>query len=113
MREGLVEFVEFPSFTRRLEQYGDPELLKAIQDELHKNPEAGDLLKGGIRKARVHSPAREEGKRGGYRVWYYFLRIQETIFLLYLLDKREAANISKQQLDQLAQAMKEALKGLR
>ena len=69
MPEALYEFVEFQAFTRQLLSTGDPQLLlEKIQDELTKNPEAGSLIKGGIRKVRISVPGRTAGKRGGYRI---------------------------------------------
>lgn len=109
--ETLYEFVEFSAFTRQLLSTGDPALLlEKIQDELLKNPEAGSLIKGGIRKVRVSAPGRTAGKSGGYRVWYYFFRKGETFLLLFLLDKKHADNISPQQEETLVLALKEALK---
>ncbi len=103
------EFVQFSAFTRQVDQAGDPELLTAIEEELKKNPEAGVLFKGCIRKVRIPSPAGARGKRGGFRVWHYFYKVGEQIFLLYLLDKREAQNISKAQEELLVAALKDAL----
>jgi hypothetical protein len=103
------EFVQFPVFSKKLDEEDDPELLGAIEGELLKNPEAGALLKGGIRKVRIQSPAGARGKRGGFRVWHYFYKLGEKIFLLYLLDKREAENISKEQEELLVAALKDAL----
>jgi hypothetical protein len=111
MAETLYEFVEFQAFTRQLINSGDPALLDKIQDELQNNPEAGSLLKGGIRKVRVSAPSRSGGKRGGYRVWYYFYRKGETFLLLFLLDKKYADNITPQQEEVLVLVLKEALKG--
>src|SRR6185503_20576018 len=101
MEPPLYEFVQFEAFSRRLDKAGDPNLLSAIEEELLKNPEAGVLLKGGIRKVRIPSPAGARGKRGGFRVWHYFYKVGEKVFLLYLLDKREAGNIRKDQEEQL------------
>ncbi len=112
MPETLYEFVEFQAFTRQLLNTGDPQLLlEKIQDELLKNPEAGSPIKGGIRKVRISAPGRTAGKRGGYRVWYYFYRKGETFLLLFLLDKKHAENISPQQEEVLVLALKEVLKG--
>ena len=111
--EPLYEFVEFQAFTRRLSNTSDPALLlDKIQQTLLKNPEAGTSLKGGIRKVRIAAPGRNEGKSGGYRVWHFFYRKGETFFLLFLLDKREAGDISPHQEEALSHAMKDALKGL-
>lgn len=112
MPQKLYQFVEFAAFTHRLMGTIDPLLLlDKIQEELLKNPNAGSLLKGGIRKVRISAPGRSGGKRGGYRVWHYFYKKGETFFLLFLLDKRQAADISPKQEEALALALKDALKG--
>jgi hypothetical protein len=110
MTETLYEFVEFQAFNRQLLNAADAQLLlDEIQEALLRNPEAGSLIKGGIRKARISAPGRTAGKRGGYRLWYYFYRKGENFFLLFLLDKKYAANISPQQEEVLVLALKEAL----
>ena len=103
------EFVQLPVFSKKLDEANDSELLGAIEEELLKNQEAGVLLKGGIRKVRIPSPSGARGKRGGFRVWHYFYKVGEKILLLYLLDKREAENISKEQEALLVAALKEAI----
>jgi mRNA-degrading endonuclease RelE of RelBE toxin-antitoxin system len=90
----LHEFVELKDFTEAIERSGDPDLLERIQTELSKNPSAGSLIKGGVRKARVGSPTRARGKRGGYRVFYFYVDARGVIYLILLLDKRESENIS-------------------
>jgi hypothetical protein len=60
---------------------------------------------GGIRKLRWKDPRRGKGKRGGLRVIYYcFLSEQET-WLLTLYDKDEAADLTKDEREQLRRAL--------
>jgi hypothetical protein len=49
-----MEFIESPPFTRYLSQYLDDEGYKALQNELARNPHAGDVMPGtgGFRKMR-------------------------------------------------------------
>jgi hypothetical protein len=91
------QFVELESFRRKLDKIGDPNLLESIQKELGTNPLAGSMLKGGIRKARVRAPTRSGGKSGGYRVFFYFVDKRGVIYLIWLLDKREADNLSPEE----------------
>ena len=66
------------------------------------NPLAGDLVKGtgGARKLRF---ARQgEGKSGGYRTIHYFGGDDVPVFLLDLLDKRERANFTAAERNELA-----------
>jgi len=72
-----VIYIESRPFTRRLYQLGGAgdELLRAIQGELMKKPDRGDLVAGlgGVRKGRIANPGRSKGKRGGYRHLYLYL----------------------------------------
>ena len=63
-------FVELPAFARHRGDYLDDEGYRALQNELLRNPEAGDVIKdtGGLRKMRFADPRRGKGKRGGLRV---------------------------------------------
>ncbi|WP_307722094.1 helix-turn-helix domain-containing protein [Pseudoduganella albidiflava] len=63
-------FIELPSFQRLRAEYFDDDAFRALQSELMKNPEAGDVIKGtgGLRKIRYADERRGKGKRGGLRV---------------------------------------------
>jgi hypothetical protein len=69
-------------------------------------PSAGDLIKGsgGIRKVRIGREA--TGKSGGYRALTYFMDASSPVFLLYVIDKRDADNISDAQANQLRKIAK-------
>ena len=91
-----LSFVQTPVFSILLDETGEIGLLDAIEEEITKNPEGGALLKGGVRKIRVASTKRPEGKSGGYRVWFYH-RKPSNVLLLFLLDKREAEDLTRAQ----------------
>jgi hypothetical protein len=95
--ENLYQYIELEGFQKKLDRIGDPDLLETIQKTLSLNPMAGSLLKGGVRKARIKAPQRNEGKSGGYRVFFYFVDQKGVIYLIWLLDKREADNLSPQE----------------
>jgi hypothetical protein len=90
----LVQFVEAPAFSR-------------YRENLAINPEAGDLIPGtgGIRKLRWKDSRRGKGRRGGLRVIYYCFLSDEEIWLLTLYGKDEAADLTKDEKDQLRRAM--------
>ena len=79
------------------------QLLRAIQEELQKNPQRGAMVPGlrGVRKARIANPARGKGKRGGYRYLYLYLDRSQHIHLLILLDKNEQEDPSEEQRKQI------------
>ena len=101
----LYTFVQSKSFQKQLAQIDDPSVLEIIEVELGDNPQAGDLLKGGVRKARVRAPNRG-GKSGGYRVFYYFIDSKGVIFLIWLLDKKDAENLTPEVLQQVQEIAK-------
>ena len=65
----------------------DDESYAALQEFLSAHPEAGDVIRGsgGIRKIRWAPKGR--GKRGGSRVIYYWLAVEDHIYLLTLYGK--------------------------
>jgi len=58
------------------------------------NPEAGEVIPeaGGVRKVRWGTKGR--GKRGGYRVIYYFHNPAFPLFLLTVYSKNQKANLT-------------------
>ena len=103
-------FVELTAFKKKVDALGGPPLLKAIQDELLRNIDGGDLVKGagGIRKLRIAKA--HSGKSGGYRVFYLDLPDQGITYLMALLDKRESENISDHE-KAILRAFAKAIKG--
>ncbi len=103
----VFQFVEAPAFSRYRDNYLDDEGFRELQESLVRNPEAGDLVPGagGIRKLRWKDSRRSKGKRGGLRVIYYCFLSDEEIWLLTLYDKDEAADLTKDEKDQLRRAL--------
>ena len=60
---------------------------------------------GGIRKLRWKDPRRGKGRRGGLRVIYYCFLSEQEIWLLTLYDKDEAADLTKDQREQLRRTL--------
>ena len=111
----LYSFFETPIFMRQIEQRASMKVLFAIEDDLLKNPERGDVIQGthGARKARIGDPDSRRGKRGSYRYIYAYFPGYHHIVLLYLFAKNDTADLSAQVKKQLAQLMsqiKEAIK---
>ena len=65
-------FIETPIFTKRIQKAMDDDAYAALQQELVKHPDAGDVIQGsgGIRKVRWGGSGR--GKRGGSRTLYFW-----------------------------------------
>lgn len=102
-------FVEAEDFKDKIEDLKEENLLQEIQNEILRNPEVRVLVKaaGGIRKFRVG--AKGKGKSGGIRVFYLDVPNKEKCYLLFILEKSEAENISaaeKKELREFAQKLK-------
>jgi hypothetical protein len=89
----VLTFVETPLFTRLVTTYLSDEEYGKLQEALHDDPEAGEIIpgSGGVRKLRRALPGR--GKRGGLRVIYYLRRHQGVIWMLTLYPKNVAESI--------------------
>ncbi|MEJ7624305.1 MAG: type II toxin-antitoxin system RelE/ParE family toxin [Pyrinomonadaceae bacterium] len=105
----LIHFVESPGFTNRVDKLASLDVLFALQNDLVRNPERGDLMEGcaGARKGRVGSKALGKGKSGGFRYVYIYIAIAGTIYLIHFYGKNEKANLSKAEKNELAKLIKE------
>jgi len=100
----LYTFIELPVFMRQLETLASFETLYAIQSDLLEDPERWPVIKGtgGARKGRVADPKDSRGKSGSFRYIYLYLEHRGRIFLLLLFSKNEQANLSADQVKQVA-----------
>ena len=92
-----------PTFERQAKAAGlSEDEIAGIVSVLAADPLAGDLISGtgGARKVRFARVG--AGKSGGYRTIHYFGGDDVPIFLLGLIDKRERANLSKAERNELA-----------
>ena len=92
-----MEFVETPTFTRRVTTLLDDETYRALQHELIQNPERGAVMRGtgGARKVRWAPKGR--GKSGGVRVIYYYRSASGCCYMLFIFAKNEQDNLTAQQ----------------
>jgi len=100
-------FIELPAFERVRGEYFDDDSFKALQNELMKNPEAGDVIQGtgGLRKIRYADERRGKGKRGGLRVIYFWKDAADQFWLFTVYDKDEADDLSPKQREMLKQRL--------
>jgi hypothetical protein len=109
----LYTFIELPVFMRQLEALASFETLYAIQADLLADPARWPIIRGsgGARKGRVSDPRDSRGKSGSYRYIYLYLEHRGRIFLLLFFSKNEQANLSPEQVKQVA-ALVEKIKAL-
>jgi hypothetical protein len=104
-------FVELPAFFRFRGDYLTDETFRGLQNELMKNPEAGDVIEGtgGLRKLRQSDPQRGKGKRGGLRVIYFWWEAKRQFWLFTLYDKDEMDDLSTKEKKALKDMLKREL----
>lgn len=70
-------------------------------------PEQGALIRGseGLRKIRWGAQGR--GKRGGWRVIYYWGKARATCYMLYLYQKNEQGDLTASEIRMLARLVRE------
>jgi mRNA-degrading endonuclease RelE of RelBE toxin-antitoxin system len=102
-------FIETTAFTHLLKAALLDRDYALLQQLLSDYPDAGKLIEGGggIRKIRWAPSGR--GKRGGFRIIYYWRRAHDQIYLLYLFEKGIRADLTPSQRVQLA-ALAKSLK---
>ena len=104
-----MRFIETPVFTKELKNLLKDEEYRALQLALLFRPEQGALIpgSGGLRKLRWSQKGK--GKRGGYRVIYYWDEKQETFYMLLAYAKSKQEDLTPTQMKVLTKLVKEEL----
>ena len=104
-------FVELPAFERHRSNYLSDEAYRGLQNEMLKDPEAGDVITGtgGLRKLRYGDATRGKGKRGGLRIIYYWWDPKKQFWLFTLYDKDELGDLSPKEKAILKTLLKQEL----
>ena len=108
-------FVELPAFERHRSHYLDDDAFRALQNQLMKDPVAGDPMRdtGGLRKLRFADARRGKGKRGGLRVIYYWWGAGLQFWLFTVYDKDEMTDLTPRQRKALKEMIKTELEARR
>ncbi|MCK5199847.1 MAG: type II toxin-antitoxin system RelE/ParE family toxin [Spirochaetales bacterium] len=72
--------------------------LKILENELITNPKSGIELGNNSFKVRIPNSSIPTGKRGGFRVVYYYKDQNDNIYLLAIYSKTDLENISHRKL---------------
>jgi hypothetical protein len=105
-----MKFVETTAFTRRITDAMSDDEYRHLQEALLRRPAHGALIEGtgGVRKLRWGEEAR--GKRGGLRVIYYWHPKREMFLMLFLYRKSDQKDLTAEQRQALAKAVRQELK---
>lgn len=70
-----------------------PNDLKVLKEELSNNPKCGIELGNRCYKIRVANSSIPTGKSGGFRVIYYYIDLDDNLYLMSIYSKSELENI--------------------
>lgn len=93
-----MDIVRTRAFDRSAKALGVTEdELRALEDAIIANPEAGDVIKGmnGVRKLRFAFGGK--GKSGGGRAIYLVIRVRDAAYLLLAYAKSHQSDLSNAQ----------------
>jgi mRNA-degrading endonuclease RelE of RelBE toxin-antitoxin system len=95
------------SFTRRVTSDLSDAEYRRLQEALLLRPTRGDVIRGtgGVRKLRWGDERR--GKRGAYRIIYYWHPQRSVFLMLYMYEKGEQPDLTAAQRHVLASVVKE------
>lgn len=93
--------IETYVFTRLIKELMDDENYAQLQEMLVQQPDKGDVIRGsgGLRKVRWKVEG--QGKRGGVRIIYYWVTVDDQIWMLYGYGKTSQEDLTKEQLKTL------------
>lgn len=93
--------IETQIFTRQVQAMLSDEEYRFLQAHLINRPDSGKIIpgSGGLRKLRW--PGSGFGKRGGFRVIYYWFISRDVVLLLLVYSKSERDDLTSKQLRQL------------
>lgn len=102
--------VETRTFTRLITELLPDEDYRGLQSALVLRPEQGALIRGaqGLRKLRWSQPGR--GKRGGLRVFYYWDRQADRIYMIFVIEKSRQEDLTAAQAKELGRLIREELR---
>ncbi len=109
----LVTVVELSPFLAQIGKAITSGERDNLIEYLAQNPEMGDVIPrtGGLRKLRW--PGKQQGKRGGLRIIYYFHNNTAPVFLITAYSKSTQVNLTAKQektLTELAKTLKATCK---
>lgn len=105
-----MQFIETRVFTKRIVDAITDADYRKIQEALLRRPTHGDLIRGtgGVRKLRWGDDHR--GKRGAFRLIYYWHSGREVFVMLFLYAKNDQNDLSPEQRHALAKVVREEFK---
>jgi hypothetical protein len=107
-----MEFRELQGFTEIIEKIASDEELLLLQLELVENPMKGKLVQKTRGARKIRMAVRGRGKSSGARVIYFFQDRNDVIWMLTAYLKSEKADLTQNEICDIAEIIKEIKGGL-
>jgi len=105
-----VRFIETTAFTRRVVEVMSDDEYRKLQQALLARPTHGDLIPGTGGARKVRWGGQGAGKRGGFRIIYYWHAARQIFLMLYLYSKAEQGDLTPTQRRAVGIVIKEELR---
>lgn len=105
----LLSIVETPPYLARAEGLMTAEERAEAVLMIARDPECGDLIKGGAGVRKVRFAVGGRGKSGGVRIVYYYYDLEHPAYLLTVFAKKDQGNLTAEQRNKLAQLVKQLI----
>ena len=102
-----MEIIETPIFTSLIEVLVSADEYRSLRLALALRPRQGALIRGGGGIRKLRWGRRGIGKRGGLRVIYYYVELEQTVYMLFLYRKTRQSDLTKSQLEVLRRLVRE------
>ena len=105
-----MRFVETPIFAKEVRSLLSDDDYSTLQTALMLRPEQGEIIRGtgGLRKIRWGGKG--YGKRGGYRLIYYWDNQTDTFYMLFIYPKNRQEDLTAKQRKLLSKLVQEEFK---
>jgi len=108
--EDWLRFVHLTTFSQDWSKLGlNDDDLRALEVCIMAAPTRPPVIPGGggLRKVRFARQGRNRGKSGGYRVFYAYFAEYSIVAFVAVLDKGDRSNLSKADLNAIADVIRE------
>lgn len=102
--------IETSVFTKQVTKLLTDNEYRLLQAILVNRPDAGAIIKGSSGLRKIRWKAKQSGKRGGFRVIYYWAVSDDKILMLFIYPKNKQSDLTPAQIEVLSKIVKEEYK---
>jgi mRNA-degrading endonuclease RelE of RelBE toxin-antitoxin system len=93
-----MEIIETKIFTKQITELLNDEEYREFQNYLANDPTKGNIIRGTNSLRKIRWKASNKGKRGGIRVIYYLVNVDNILLMLFAYSKAEQGDLTFNQI---------------